>query len=138
MEIGKEYVIPQLSTSPADDFTNVGYISDGIPFVATGTTPIIWANATKVHDIALNQPTEIIELVNTCGTMLIAWYYDDNIYGDFALKITQTGLFLEDKFFASFLLSNNQKIERLNDDNAIIRIGATHLSKFPIEFEIYQ
>ena len=44
--IGKEYIVGQ--QEPGDDFSNVGYVTDGVPFIATGTTPTTWTNNSTV------------------------------------------------------------------------------------------
>jgi hypothetical protein len=44
--VGKEYIVGQ--QEPGDNFSNVGYVSDGVPFVATGTTPTTWTNNSTV------------------------------------------------------------------------------------------
>ena len=44
--IGKEYIIHSLLSG--DDFSNVGFVSVDIPFIATGTTPTTWTNSTEV------------------------------------------------------------------------------------------
>ena len=44
--VGESYVIESLNGS--DDFSNVGYVSPGVAFVATGTTPNDWSNYTTV------------------------------------------------------------------------------------------
>jgi hypothetical protein len=46
---GKTYRIDTLLLT--DDFTNIGYVTAGIPFVATGTTPTIWTNSTIVYNL---------------------------------------------------------------------------------------
>lgn len=46
---GKTYVIVTLESG--DDFANVGYVSEGTPFVATGTTPTTWTNSTEVFNL---------------------------------------------------------------------------------------
>lgn len=46
---GKTYVI--VSLVAGDDFTNVGYVADGTPFVATGTTPTAWTEETVVFNL---------------------------------------------------------------------------------------
>lgn len=43
---GESYVIESLNGS--DDFSNVGFVEVGVPFVATGTTPTNWSNSTTV------------------------------------------------------------------------------------------
>lgn len=45
----KKYVILKLETG--DNFSNVGYVSEGTPFIATGTTPTNWTNSTVVTDV---------------------------------------------------------------------------------------
>ena len=47
LEIGSTYVISYLE--PGDDFSNVGYVSEEVPFVATGTTPTTWTNGTYLN-----------------------------------------------------------------------------------------
>lgn len=49
LEIGEEYIIQELQSG--DNFTNVGYISDGVPFIATNTTPTTWTNGTSVEAV---------------------------------------------------------------------------------------
>lgn len=46
--IGKRYVIENLAEG--DNFSNVGYVSNRVPFTATGTTPTTWDNGTVVID----------------------------------------------------------------------------------------
>lgn len=45
----KKYVILKLEVG--DNFSNVGYVSEGTPFIATGTTPTTWTNNTVVTDV---------------------------------------------------------------------------------------
>lgn len=44
---GAWYVISNIAAG--DDFSNVGYVSSGVPFQATGTTPTSWTNGTLVY-----------------------------------------------------------------------------------------
>lgn len=44
--VGRWYLINTLVSG--DDFSNVGYVSQGTPFKATGTTPTNWTNGTQV------------------------------------------------------------------------------------------
>jgi len=46
---GKTYVVVDLKAG--DDFANVGYVSEGTPFVATGTTPTTWTQGTEVFNL---------------------------------------------------------------------------------------
>jgi len=50
---GRTYRIDTLQSG--DDFSNVGYVSAGVPFTATGTTPATWANGTTVVDTVLEE-----------------------------------------------------------------------------------
>src|SRR5690606_39712057 len=43
---GNTYLI--LSLEAGDNFANVGYVEEGTPFVATGTTPTTYTNSTVV------------------------------------------------------------------------------------------
>lgn len=54
LEVGKTYNIKTLEGR--DDFSNVGYITDGEDFVATETTPTEWAYPTTVINITDSQP----------------------------------------------------------------------------------
>lgn len=47
--MGNTYLISTLAGG--DDFTNLGFASAGVPFVASGTTPNTWANGTEVIDV---------------------------------------------------------------------------------------
>jgi len=55
LEIGKEYIIYYLfktnnpDENSDDDFSNVGYVSDGVPFIATNESPNYWSD-TKVFE----------------------------------------------------------------------------------------
>ncbi len=69
--IGKTYnVIATLST---DDFSNVGWVTDGVDFVATGTTPTIWTNSSEVVNVTDSAPT-IVELENSTGETVTPSY----------------------------------------------------------------
>lgn len=47
--VGITYVIQ--AVIPTDDFANVGFVAINVEFVATGTTPTVWANSTQVFEI---------------------------------------------------------------------------------------
>jgi hypothetical protein len=49
---GHSYTIDSLETG--DDFSNVGYVSEGTAFIATGATPTTYTNATVVTDNTLS------------------------------------------------------------------------------------
>lgn len=46
---GKTYRIDDVLLT--DDFTNIGFVSEGVEFTATGTTPTTWTNSTVVYNI---------------------------------------------------------------------------------------
>lgn len=131
--IGKEYVIVNLSVG--DDFTNIGYVSEGDSFIATGTTPTTWTNLTKVTDIAASQPT-VTELVNTCGTVNVSWYFDNITTGDFIINFNQVGLFA-DTLFAPHNFLLNYPLVKFDDDNAYTVVSTGSLTDFQVAFEIY-
>jgi len=56
LQIGIQYTIPTLTSG--DDFSNVGYVADGVPFFATNTTPNVWDYGTDVYDYLYTGPIE--------------------------------------------------------------------------------
>lgn len=48
LEVGVKYVINQLESE--DDFSNLGFVSEGTPFIATVATPTSWGNSTTVYE----------------------------------------------------------------------------------------
>ncbi len=83
--IGKKYTIDLLQAG--DDFTNVGYVADLAEFIATGTTPTVWTNATVVI------PTPVITLVNnTLGSVPVC---NRSSIGRYTL--TAAGIFTSNK-----------------------------------------
>lgn len=87
LEVGKTYVIDTLEVG--DDFSNVGYVSEGTPFVATGTTPTTWTNSTEVINNTDSAPT-ITELYNSTGET-ITWEYS---YGNGYIGTFSSGILL--------------------------------------------
>lgn len=69
---GKSYYISAYAAT--DDFTNVGASANeaGITFIATGTTPTDWTNASTLVDVEASYPVlNIFE--NTLGTITPSW-----------------------------------------------------------------
>lgn len=68
LQIGETYRIEELQLG--DDFSNVGYVSDGVPFIATNTTPTTWTNGTAVatentiYEIIFNDVDENVIVTN--------------------------------------------------------------------------
>lgn len=54
LEVGLNYIIFNLESG--DDFSNVGYTTEGEVFTATGTTPTIWTENTVVQQINCDTP----------------------------------------------------------------------------------
>jgi hypothetical protein len=75
--IGNTYVIYELLGS--DDFSNIGFVSLNVPFIATGTGPISWLNWTEVHNITHAEPTAIV-LENALGTDVVYSYIGSGSY----------------------------------------------------------
>ena len=52
--VGTTYLIDDIqgTTFSNDDFSNVGFVSEGVPFVATGTTPNVWNNNTVAVNVS--------------------------------------------------------------------------------------
>jgi hypothetical protein len=69
--VGKTYIINTLQSG--DDFTNVGYVSDGVDFVATGTTPTNWTNETEVINKTDSQ-SGVILLSDTDAVLKVEQY----------------------------------------------------------------
>lgn len=83
--IGVTYRIDTLQAG--DDFSNVGYTAPGVDFVATGTTPTVWANSTEVINVDASAPVATV-LENTLGGTLVFYY---NALGDY--EATLAGAF---------------------------------------------
>lgn len=71
LELGNEYIIYTLVTG--DNFSNVGYVENGVPFVAVDENPIAWVNGTSVYIVNCETPTLIKEEI-VVGTIV-----DENI-----------------------------------------------------------
>lgn len=76
-EIGNTYLINTILNG--DDFTNIGFVTPGVPFVATGTTATAWSSSgevsnTVVIDATASAPVATV-LENTLGGTPI-WSYD--------------------------------------------------------------
>lgn len=73
---GRTYLIK--SVEAGDDFANVGLVTPGVVFEATGTTPTVWANGTVVIDVAASAPVSRVlnkDDVNYLGD--IVWSFSD-------------------------------------------------------------
>lgn len=75
--VGVEYVI--LALNVGDNFVNVGYVSMGTPFFATGTTPTVWSHGTVVVNTKLSAPVAT-ELLNTTEMYFTYSYVAEGVY----------------------------------------------------------
>lgn len=69
--VGKSYLIVTLVSG--DVFTNVGYVSAGTPFTATGTTPTTWSNSTVVINRTNSAP--VVTVLANGLSAAITWAY---------------------------------------------------------------
>lgn len=74
--VGESYLIESLNGS--DDFSNVGFVSTGVPFVATGINPNDWSSSTSVYTfygIPLSFTLSFVDQVLPDGK-----YYNEGFY----------------------------------------------------------
>jgi len=76
LEVGKSY--KTLFIAGSDDFTNIGWVTNGVAFVATGTTPNVWTSGSIVFNITDSVLQPVIELENTTGGTF-SWIQDVTI-----------------------------------------------------------
>jgi len=114
--VGREYLIFTLEAG--DDFSNVGYVSDGVTFIATGTTPTVWANGTFAYDVVLSTPTAVV-LKNTLGVSA-NWSYES--LGRY--RLTAVGAFPTNKTQLVIQAINPYTTFNRLDDDTLETFGA--------------
>jgi len=121
--VGKTYLITELNPGGmgTDDFTNVGYVTQNIPFVATGTTPTEWLAGTIVYNLT-DSPITATVIQNTYSTTL-TWSYP--------CTITSTGEFTTNK---TFVLPNPTSKSL---PNTILFGNSSNLTDYAILIETY-
>lgn len=135
--VGHIYVIAALNAG--DDFANVGYVSEGTPFTATGTTPTDWSNGTTVTDKTVSAPTVTV-LENSFGGTLV-WTYSSA--GDYLCTLTSA--FTANK---TFLRPYNDydagsalgiQLRRTGNNTLQMTTGGVdnYLSEYPVEILVY-
>lgn len=104
LTIGTQYIIFEVSSG--DDFSNVGFVSVNVPFIATGTTPINWSNGTNVLNYEISKP--IVSVVqNNLGNVDFNLVYAEFIPGcggsctTIGIKVESNGLFTPGKTFVT-------------------------------------
>jgi hypothetical protein len=70
LTVGYTYIINNLNMT--DNFFNVGFVSLGTPFVATGTTPTVWTGGTEVLTAIPDDFTNVGAPSNATGVTFIA------------------------------------------------------------------
>lgn len=118
LTIGVLYLIEQLQDG--DDFSNVGYVTDGTPFEATGTTPTIWDNSTQVWDVVASTPAAVV-CDNTIGTITFTYI------GQGSYQINSDGLFI-----------GNVWLGQPSSDSTSIILGIALLNPDIINLDCYQ
>lgn len=93
--IGTTYIVAYLSTG--DDFSNVGYVADEVPFIATGTTPTTWTNGSTVREIISSVFPVITPIENTLGITLTTSFKSNSTF----LVNINLPVLLENKTFVS-------------------------------------
>lgn len=93
--IGTTYTVGYLYAG--DDFSNVGYVADDVPFIATGTTPTTWANGSTVKEIISSVFPVITPIENTLGITLTTSFRASNTF----FLNSNLPVFLENKTFLS-------------------------------------
>lgn len=120
--IGKKYNVETLEAG--DDFTNIGYVSEGVSFIATGTTPTTWTNNSYVSlileelNIFYNDLDPTITIENAANT-------------NYNIKITNNS-FLVNKTFPNIVGGSNISV---TDDNTI-NFSAQNQPKY-FKIEVY-
>jgi hypothetical protein len=93
--IGNTYMVQFLNTG--DDFSNVGYVADEVPFIATGTTPTAWTNGSTVREIISSVLPVITTIENTLGITLTPSFKSSSMF----FLNSNLPVFLENRTFLS-------------------------------------
>ena len=115
--VGHKYIVYQLEAG--DDFANVGYVSTGVIFTATGTTPTTWSNGSFVIYCTLSIPTLSTVGTNSLGT--IVW----SPYSYCVYRGTLTGAFKLPTFFSFYNEPNYAYPTIKRIDNNTIEVDFT-------------
>lgn len=122
LTIGKTYIISILEVG--DDFSNVGFVSEKTPFVATNTTPTNWGNGTEV--INGDSSTYAIEGIHV--DTLLPTVYNGFIGDTYCCIIEKTGVFVYNTTYTSVFT-------RQDDDILYFELNDEGLKQ--VEIEVY-
>ena len=134
--VGNPYVVTRIFGG--DDFSNVGFVSENVPFIATNTTPINWSNNSSIVDINASQPVTFI-LEDNIGGINVSYDWletEPGIYNS-CIVIEKINTFFENKVF-SLASSPNVAIlfYRFDDNNVISQINGS-TNNIQIEIKVY-
>lgn len=131
LDIGKSYMIVDLQ--PGDDFTNVGFVTVGVAFTATGTTPTVWVNKTEVYNVT-DSTLNIIVLEDTIGVTAAFEAVSTPSGLKFGIAFRTPGLFLINKLF-----EDNAEFYLIRASNNVLISGNDFgtYDHTPCEFKIY-
>ena len=120
--VGKKYRVDTLQVG--DNFTNIGYTTVGVAFIATGTTPTTWTNNSSV---SLIQQDLIIFYNDLAPTVVI----ENTNSLDYNIKITNGG-FVANKTFPNIVGGSDINIV----DNNTINFNAQNQPRY-FKIEVY-
>jgi hypothetical protein len=141
--IGRKYVVEQVyNQGTEDNFTNIGFVSIGVPFIASGTTPTNWTSNSPVKIITPNVFPTFNVLENTLGITLTSDY--GNTFSQFRLT-SDLPVFLEDKtiivpdaFMNNAYVAQERGVGRLNDTTLILSANPLGTYRpYPLEIKVY-
>jgi hypothetical protein len=122
--VGQKYIVDKLEVG--DNFTNVGYVSEGVIFTATGTTPTNWSNGSRLIDVFESQPI-IDNVIFDTLPLTVGWGDDGS--GNFGSILESAGLFnVEKTFFID--------MTRVSDDLIVLNSGSD-FSYLQVTIEVY-
>lgn len=139
--IGNTYII-QFLQSP-DDFSNIGYVANGVPFVATGTTPTVWGQFdSQVKEILSSSLPSFEVINNTLGITLTPSYRDTgSFFLDSNLPVfiaNKTFVFPQSTITNDLMGTGGFGLSRISDSRLCLAgftVGNT--APFTIKIEIY-
>jgi hypothetical protein len=122
--VGQKYIVDKLEVG--DNFTNVGYVSEGVIFTATGTTPTNWSNGSRLIDVFESQPI-IDNVIFDTLPLTVGWGDDGS--GNFATTLESSGLFIVEKTFFTDMTRKS--------DNLIVINSGSDFSYLQVTIELY-
>lgn len=120
--VGKKYIVHTLEAG--DDFSNVGYVTEGVEFTATGSTPTAWTNNSEVVLVIRS----IITYYNDLDSNIFIERDGENFYN---IKITNSG-FLNLKTFPNIVGGSSIEVV----DSNTVRFNVQNSPKY-FKIEVY-